>query len=242
MKKLFAIVLFVLWAVPSNAQKMVMQQRCEAQACAFSSWKPNRAGDLLVAIIRPTLKAPIPCETSPAGCGNSLYMVSDLNENGWRRAYTSWTSEVWYALDAKPGTNIVGVMASVGYGGAGENSTGGDFSFDVVIAEYPPALGLDSTSWGDYYKGEGDTWPRSGSLTATTSKTLLVGWSNNRAVNNGEGPLKLTPDSPEFTVESDDGYLAVADAMVFTPGSYSFSGEYNGYCLWTAGIVAFKMK
>ena len=67
MKKLFSLVLFLLSAIPISAQGIVMQQRCHAQACAFSSWNPNREGDLLVAVIRPILKAPIPCESSPRG-------------------------------------------------------------------------------------------------------------------------------------------------------------------------------
>jgi len=152
------------------------------------------------------------------------------------------SSQLWFALDAKPANNLVGVVASVGYDGAGENSTGGDFSFDVIIAEYPPALGLDNAAVNQYYLGEGDDWPRSGEVKATTSKTLLIAWTNNRAVNNGFGPVKLTPDSTMFKVVSDDGYLALADGMVFAPGEYAFSGQYSGRVLWAVGLAAFKMK
>lgn len=242
MKSLFTFVLFLSSAIPMSAQGIVMQQRCHAQACAFSSWNPNRSGDLLVAVIRPILKAPIACESSPQGCGTGVYLVTDLNGNHWQSAYSGTTSQLWYALDAKPATNLVGVVASVGYDGAGENSTGGDFSFDVIIAEYPPALGLDATALNEYYLGEGDDWPRCGAVKATTSKTLLIAWTNNRAVNNGLGPVTLTPDSTMFKVVTDDGYLALANGMVFAPGEYAFSGQYSGHVLWNAGLAAFRMK
>jgi hypothetical protein len=239
------------WLNPPGPTHIQMHQQCHSQACIFSSWKPNQSGNLLVAVIRTVVKTPPLC-TEPhldasgfaGGCGNSLYLVSDTNGNQWQRAYGAWTSELWYALDAKPGINVVGVMASYGFDDNGNRQvgTGGDFSYDVTILEYPPAVGLDAANWTtNSINGSGDDDPHTGAITTTAPNDLLIFWTNNRAVNNAMGPLTMTANYP-FVVENDDGYLAVADAMALGPGTYTAQGHYNGYCLWNAGMVAFKMK
>jgi hypothetical protein len=242
------LLLFVACAIPSRAQNIVMQQRCYSQACAFSSWQPNKAGDLLVAVTRALKNVTLPCESTPQGCGQGLLLVSDLVGNHWQKAYkNSLASEVWYADDAKPGLNIVGVMASVGYWYPPlDIQGGGTFDFDVVIFEFPPSAGLDAAAHRNYVDnqppgGTGDDNPNAGPITVTTSNTLLLAWTDNFAYNNSKGPLTLTANTPGFNVVTDDGFLAIALSTVQAPGSYSFSGNYNGNALWSAGIIAFKM-
>ncbi len=244
MRKAFFFVLFLFCGLPLRAQEIVMDQHCHAQACLFSSWNPNKAGDLLVAVVRTTLKAHLPCEYTPQQCGGGVLLVTDSNGNHWQPAYRdrdglgSW---VWYALNANPGINIVGVVTSEGFDYPPLNMQGGgDFVTNMMIIEYPPAIGLDDSKWDQYYKGEGDDEPHSPPVNATTSETLLIAWTNNLEYNGAKGPLTMTPRSP-FTLVSDDGVLAVAHCLVTIPGSYNFSGDYSGYSLWFAGLVAFKM-
>ncbi len=244
MRKIFVFVLFLFCGLSLRAQNIVMDQHCHAQACLFSSWNPNKAGDLLVAVVRTELKAHLPCESTNQQCGEGVLLVTDSNGNHWQPAYRdrdglgSW---VWYALNAKPGTNIVGVVTSEGFDYPPYNMLGGgDFVTNMMIVEYPPAIALDDSTWDQYYKGEGDDEPHSPPVTATTSETLLIAWTNNTEYNGAKGPLTMTP-RPPFTLVSDDGVLAVAHSLVTIPGSYSFSGSYSGYALWFAGLVAFKM-
>src|SRR5271168_872848 len=123
MKKFFfvLVVLVALAAIPAKAQIPVQQQRCYAQACALSTWRPITEGDTLVAIIRPVgTTDSIPCNFDPKGCGDSIFLVSDIDLNGWQPAYTiDNLSMVWFAPNAKAGLDIVGVMASWGYDAPG---------------------------------------------------------------------------------------------------------------------------
>src|SRR5580765_773426 len=182
MKKLLFLLLLVtlpLKAQTGAATGITMHQQCHAQACYYSSWKPNKAGDTLIAIAYPEQKAPLPCESTAAQCGAGLILVTDLNGNHWQSVFPYGTGgrvAIWYALNAKAGTNIVGVVASHGYGG-------GDYWFNVIIAEYPPAIGVDVSSWNQYFKGEGDDEPNAGPITTTEPNDLLIGYSINLAFN-----------------------------------------------------------
>jgi hypothetical protein len=244
MKRLFALIVFVLWAAPSNAQHVVMQQHCHSQACLFSSWNPNTAGDLLVAVIRVQQIGTLPCESTPQQCGMGGYFsVLDFAGNNWQRGYsTDQTSELWYAVDAKPTTNFVGVFASHGFDYPPQNvHGGGDFDYDVMIFEFPPAVELDSASRIQNTTDNNNSNPHAGPVTASTTDTLLIAWTDDLDVNNGFGPRTMTPIDPQFTVLMDDGFLAVAACIVHSPGTYNFSAIYNANALWYAGLVAFKI-
>jgi hypothetical protein len=244
MKPLFAFIVLVLWASPSNAQNAVMQQHCQSQACLFSSWNPNEAGDLLVAVIRVQQIGTLPCESTPQQCGGGGYFnVFDSAGNNWQRGYsTDQTSELWYAVDAKPTTNFVGVFATHGFDYPPQDiHAGGVFDYDVAIFEFPPVIELDSASRRQNLTDNSNNTPNSGPVTATTSDTLLIAWTDNLDVNNGLGPRPITPNDPQFKVLMDDGFLAVATSIVHSPGPYSFSATYNANALWYAGLVAFKI-
>lgn len=233
--------LFLFAALSVQAQTGIgMHYQGHAQAVAYSNWQANKAGDTLVAIIRPTAIAHVPCQDSPIGCGSTQYMVTDIVGNHWQPMCPVLQNVcvAWYALDAKPALNIVGVMASFGYDGGGEKSTGGYFNFDVIIAEYPPAVGVDGFS--NTYSLNGDSEPHAPAITTTQSNDVLIFWTNNLAYNYTKGPLAFTPEFP-FTVENDDGFLAMADRIAPEPGTYTAGGTYNGNCIWQAGVVALKM-
>jgi len=244
MKKFFfaLVVLVALAAIPAKAQIPVQQQRCYAQACLLSTWQPVTEGDTLVAIIRPTqVTNTVPCEFTPQGCGNTLFLVADTSLDAWQPAYTNNTaSTVWFAPNAHAGLSIVGVAASTGYDAPGNLGFRGDFQFDVYLMEFPPVTGIDAPS-----ENESLFQPSSqvdaGTVTSTTSKTLLIAWTNNLAFADAQGPFQMTPIDHRFTVLSDDGILAVATAIVDAPGEYSFTAIYNGAGFWTAGLVAFRL-
>jgi hypothetical protein len=243
MEKLFGFVLFLTCAVPAVGQIPIAHQRCHEQACAYSSTVPNRDGDTLIEVIRAIQVGALPCESTAQQCGGGLFLVSDLVGNQWQRAYSSWTSEVWFALNVKPENDIVGTMISHGYDGGGENSSGGVFDYDILIYEFPPSLGMDDSAHNVFNTPglAGNNAPNTGTVTATTSSTLLFAWTDNFAYNFAQGPLTITPTTPGFQVIDDDGFLAVATNVVDAPGSYQFSAIYNGNAIWSAGLVAFKM-
>ena len=244
MKKLFflLVIAIALAAIPAKAQIPVQQQRCYAQACLLSTWQTLVEGDTLVAIIRPTqITNTIPCNFDPKQCGGTVFLVSDVGLNHWQPAYTvNNASQVWFALNVKSGIDIVGVMASSGYNQPGNTGFRGDFDFDVYLMEFPPVTGIDTPS----EKGPTPNVSSqidAGTVTATTSKTLLIAWTDNLEFFDAEGPLKMTPTDQRFTVLSDDGTLAVASAIVDVPGEYSFTATYNGAGFWMAGFVAFRL-
>jgi hypothetical protein len=148
MKRFLVVLALSLAAIPAMAQTPVKEQRCYAQACVLSTFAPVVAGDTLILIIRPTLKAELPCESDPKGCGSSILLVSDLDKNEWQQAYSNNnTSQVWFALNAKAGVDIVGVMASFGYDQPDNLGPRGDFEFDVYLMEFPPATGIDQRGY-----------------------------------------------------------------------------------------------
>jgi hypothetical protein len=228
MRKLLFILLLAAFAIPLKAQ-VVLYKQGHTQLTYYSTYRANTEHDTLVAVIRPMQTAVPPCEPV---CGNTYYLVTDTNGNQWKPACTSLLNvcQFWYALDAKPGFNAVGVLASRG-------DNGGDFSFDVIIAEYPPAIALDAYSQNEYWNGGGDDEPNA-SVVTTASNDLLIFWS---AQSLNKPPVSLTADYP-FTLIDDDGYLALADRTAPSPGTYLASGHYSGYCLWRAGVAAFKLK
>jgi hypothetical protein len=237
----FAIVALALSAMASVAQIPIKQQRCYAQACIISSWSPVKAGDTLLAIIRPALKEHLDCEMTKPGCGTALYLVSDILENQWQPAYpTDPTSMAWFVTGAKAGIDIIGVLASFGYDGGGNTGPRGNFAFDVYFAEFPPTLGLDSSSQHKSTNSP-SIFLDSGSVTATTSKTLLIAWTDNLQFAAEIGPFVMTPSDPRFQVLSDDGTLAIAAAVVVGEGPYDFMATYNGGAFWRAGLIAFRM-
>jgi hypothetical protein len=241
MKALITLAL-ALAAIPAVAQVPVKQQRCYAQACTFSTWNPVVPGDTLVAIIRPAQKEKLPCQAEPQGCGGGeLFLVADLSQDQWQRAYSKDpTSQVWFALDAKPGLDIVVVMASFGYNAPGYSGPRGDFAFDVYMMEFPRAIGIDLPS--QKATENATTQIDAGTVTATTSKTLLIAWTDNLAFADSPGPFTMTPSDRRFTVLSDDGTLAIATALVDIPGAYSFTATYNGTGFWRAGLVALQLE
>lgn len=227
---------------PAMAQVPVAQQRCYAQACNTSSFRPVAIGDTLIAVISPSLKNPLPCENSELGCGSALFLVSDILGNQWQRAYsTDLTSQVWFATGAKPGINIVGIMASFGYDSPGNVGSRGDFYYNVYIAEFPPSTGIDGAPSEKYATSSPTSSIDAGTVTTTTSKTLLVAWTNDLEFANEKGPFKMTPTDARFVVLSDDGSLAIAAAVVDAPGPYAFTATYDGMAFWRAGLVAFRM-
>jgi hypothetical protein len=242
MKRFLVVLALSLAAIPAVAQIPVKEQRCYAQACVLSTFAPVVAGDTLILIIRPTLKAELPCESDPKGCGSSILLVSDLDKNEWQQAYsTNNTSQVWFALNAKAGVDIVGVMASFGYDQPDNLGPRGDFEFNVYLMEFPPATGIDLPS-----QRQSVSRPTSridaGTVTTSTSKTLLIAWTDNLGFSDSEGPFEMTPSDRRFTVLSDDGVLAIASAIVDIPGPYSFTATYNGNAFWRAGLVAFRLE
>lgn len=244
MKKLVGFVfLLLLGGLPCRAQRPIMQQHCYSQACLFSSWYPNGDGDLLVAVIEAGQIGQLPCESEPQQCGMGGYFsVIDFAGNTWQRAYNSNECQLWFALNAKPVTNFVGVFATHGFDYPPQNiHAGGDFDYNVVILDYPPSTGLDSVSPAQNLTDNNNNAPSAGPVTASTNNTLLIGWTINLAFNNSMGPLTMTPSNPQFQVLTDDGYVAVVACVVQTPGPYSFSATYNGNALWGAGLAAFKM-
>lgn len=222
MKPLFASILFLIWAAPSSAQRVVMRQHCQSQTCRFSSWNPNTGGDLLVAVIRVQQIGTLPCESTPQQCGGGGYFnVFDFAGNDWRRGYSNnQTSELWYALDAKPITNFVGVFATHGVDYPPQNvHGGGDFDYDVMIFEFPPAIELDSAVRTQNVSDNNNSTPHAGPVTATTTHTLLITWTDNLDENSGFGPRTMIPNDPQFTILMDDGFLAVAASIVHSPGN-----------------------
>src|SRR6266481_7329553 len=123
-------VLVLLFARTSVAQRPVKAVRCYAQACLMSSWNPISKGDTLVVIVRTVLEEHPPCEHAVNGCGGSLYLTSDILGNQWLPAYSNDpTSFVWFVTNAKPGIDIVGVMASEGYDDSGNSGPRGTFGY-----------------------------------------------------------------------------------------------------------------
>jgi hypothetical protein len=224
------------------AQTPVAQQRCYAQACTTSSFRPVALGDTLVAVISPSLKESLPCENSELGCGSSLFLVSDILGNQWQRAYsTELTSQVWFVTGAKPGIDIVGIMASFGYDGPDNIGPRGDFYYNVYIAEFPPSTGVDGSPSQKQSTSSPTSNINGGTVTATTSQTLLVAWTDNLGFADLKGPFSMTPTDARFVVLSDDGSLAIAAAVVDAPGPYDFTATYDGTAFWRAGLVAFRM-
>ena len=230
MKKFLFALVIVLAAIPAKAQQIpVQQQRCFAQACTLSTWRPVTEGDTLVAIIRPVATTDsIPCNFDPKGCGDTIFLVADTGLNGWKPAYTiNYASQVWFAPNVKAGLDIVGVVASWGYDAPGNTGFRGDCTYDVYLMEFPPVTGIDAPSENKSLLNPSSRID-AGTVTATTTKTLLIAWTDNLAFPDVEGPFQMTPIDHRFTVLSDDGILAIASAVVDVPGEYSFSATYNG--------------
>jgi hypothetical protein len=132
-------------------------------------------------------------------------------------------------------------MASFGYDGPGNVGPRGDFSYDVYIAEFPPSTGIDGAPSEKQFPSSPTSNIDAGTVTATTSKTLLIAWTNNLGFADAKGPFKMTPTDSRFIVLSDDGSLAIAAGVVDAPGPYGFTAIYDGSAFWRAGLVAFRM-
>jgi hypothetical protein len=160
--------------------------------------------------------------------------ISDSHNNSWYVGVDVpfWGAvPVWYALNAKDGTDTVYFS---------------DNAVTAIIAEYPPSLGFDTGSYGTY-KGQNVGEPPGSSDVGTTTPIetsgpceLLIGWG---VSGKPLGTLPWNPDAaPNFTLRASEyNQLVLEDSTSSIPGAYITSMDWKDYAHWNLGLAAFKM-
>ncbi len=193
----------------------------------------------------------LPCQfDEPVGQGNTLVVVavrgciydsngvhcnavSDSESNSWRTALVVPNDNgipLWYALDAKGGTDTVYFAADTGQ--------------SAIIAEYPASLGLEDANYGTY---KDPIFHQSAGVHTYLDVTraiqtrgpcdLLIAWGISGTTQADAGP------GVNFKMRTyyDDANLALEDTTSGVPGAYIGSMSWNAYAHWDIGVAAFNM-
>jgi hypothetical protein len=202
----------------------IQLKACFAATCQFDN--PVSTNDLLVAAI------------DLIGCDPPLACVTDTEGNVWSEAvHGIYAGRLWYTLNAKAGSTAVSFIPA--------NS-----SASVIIAEYPPAVAIDGTSFGTYAAQDLDG-PQGGSddvgwtLPVQTTKPcdLLVSMGINQVTPPDPTSSWIPDPVPYFTVRAGlADRIGFEDGTSSIPGVYIASMDFHNYTHWTEGLAAFDLN
>jgi hypothetical protein len=221
------VLLLLLAILPNGASAHIIQQKeCLHLVCSLDN--PVKDGDLLI-VIGIGGCAPQSALASERSCNS----VSDDLANVWQIAEivpNNLGTILWYAINARGGTDTI--YRSVGFSG-------------TIVAEYPPALGLDDSNQGTYtFENHGDA-PQGASSDIGHTEVIEVSRPNELVITwatAGDLGYKYSA-GPYFTMQgaTPDGAVGFEDMIAGQPGLYMGTMGWDTYAHWTMGVAAFRM-